>query len=259
MILDSVRTFSGRGSASRLDAIDPRCRVICALYLTLTVAAIGDALALAAGSILPLCLLCMDGRSGLRGMVRMLSGMNKVSMLALVFLPLTYPGNRVFMFFSVEGAYAALLIIWKLNIISVVILKMIASMGIAGVHDALAALRFPVKLRMLLLLTMRYVFLLADRMSSMVKAIDLRAPDMRGGKMYRAYACMVGTTLVHSADRAELASLAIGCRGGMNGFSQLVTRKWTRRDWVLCAIFALNSICLAVIALAGVPASPAGL
>jgi energy-coupling factor transporter transmembrane protein EcfT len=179
----------------------------------------------------------------------MLSSVNKVSVIALVFLPLTYPGNRIFMFFSVEGAYTALLIIWKLNIISVVLLKMVVSMGIAGVNDALAALRFPAKLRMLLLLTTRYVFLLADRMSAMVRAIDLRAPDTRGKKAYRTYACMIGTTLVHSADRAARASLAIECRGGMNGFSQIVIREWTRRDWALCTIFLLNSICLVILSL----------
>jgi energy-coupling factor transporter transmembrane protein EcfT len=248
MILDSVHAFSGRGNASRLDAIDPRCRVLCALCLAVTAAAVGGAPALAAGSVLPLWLLCVDGRSGILALARMLSGVNKVSVAALIFLPLTYPGDRVLMFFSVEGARAALLIIWKLNIISVVLLRMVASMGITGVNDALAALRFPVKLRMLLLLTTRYVFLLADRMSAMARAIDLRAPDIRGKESYRAHACMVGTTLVHSADRAERASLAIGCRGGMSGFSQSAVRGWTRREWALCALFLLNSICLAVLA-----------
>jgi energy-coupling factor transporter transmembrane protein EcfT len=217
------------------------------LCLAFTIAAVGGVPALAAGSVLPLCLLFMDGRSGLSALIRMLSGVNKVSVLAIIFLPLTYPGSRVLMFFSAEGARAALLITWKLNIISVVLLKMVTSMGMPGVNDALAALRFPLKLRMLLILTMRYIILLADRMSAMTRAVDLRAPDLKGGGVFRAYACMLGTTLVHSADRAERASLAMECRGGMNGFSGIAARGWTRRDLALCALFALNSVCLAVL------------
>jgi energy-coupling factor transporter transmembrane protein EcfT len=246
--LDTAGIFKESGIASKLDSIDSRCRVICAFCLALAAAAVDDTRALAFGSALPLCLLFMDGRDGLSHLVRMLVGVNKVSVLALIFLPLTYPGNRVMMFFSVEGAAMALLIIWKLNIISVTLLKMVASMGTIGVNEALAALRFPIKLRMLLLLTMRYVFLMADRMSTMTRAIDLRAPDIKGATACKAYACMVGTTLVHSADRAERASLAMRCRGGMNGFSQVLVRGWTWRESALCAAFSIYSMCVAAVA-----------
>jgi cobalt/nickel transport system permease protein len=179
----------------------------------------------------------------------MLAGVNKVSVLVLFFLPLTYPGDRVLVFFSADGMKMAILIIWKLNIISIPLLKMAASMGITGINDALAALHFPVKLRMLLLLTMRYVFLLADRMATMGRALCLRSPRMKGMQTYKAYACMVGTTLVHSSDRAERAALAIGCRGGMSGFSRPDRQVWTWREWALCAIFFLNSACLAAISI----------
>jgi cobalt/nickel transport system permease protein len=250
--LDSAGIFKDCEVASKLDSIDSRCRVICAFCFALAAAAASDPRALAFGSVLPLCLLFMDGRDGLSRIVPMLATVNKMSVLAIVFLPLTYPGHRVMIFFSVEGAAMAFLIIWKLNIISVTLIKMVASMGTAGVNDALAALRFPIKLRMLLLLTMRYVYLMADRMSTMTRAIDLRAPGIKGGAACRAYACMVGTTLVHSADRAERAALAMKRRGGMNGFSQSRPQLWTWRESVLCAAFFIYSACMA--ALIAIPA-----
>jgi energy-coupling factor transporter transmembrane protein EcfT len=245
--LDSAGIFEECVSKSRFDAFDPRCRVICAFCAALSIAALSGVHALAAGSVLPFFLLCIDGRSGFSRLAHMLSRVNKVSVFILIFLPLTYPGDRVLVFFSADGARAALIIIWKLNILSTVLLKMAASMGMTRINGALEALRFPLKLRILLLLTMRYIFLLADRMAAMGRAICLRSPEMKSVQAYKAFACMVGTTLVHSADRAERAALAMGCRGGLAGFSQSSGHRWTWKESMLCVVFFLNSACLAVI------------
>jgi energy-coupling factor transporter transmembrane protein EcfT len=245
MILDCASAFRERPAASKLDSIDPRCRVICAFCFAVAIAAVSDVKALALGSALPVFLLCVDGRGGLPRIARALVGVNKVSVLALIFLPLTYPGERMLVFFSADGAKMALIIIWRLNIISAVLIKMVASMGIGGVNGALTGLRVPLKLRTLLLLTARYAFLLADRMLAMTRAVGLRAPDIRGIPACGAYAGVVGATLVHSADRAERSALAIECRGGMSGFSQSRARAWTRRESALCAALLLYLACLA--------------
>jgi cobalt/nickel transport system permease protein len=241
MIIDSVKAFEAPPLPSRLDAFDSRCRVLCALAAVIVLAAIRNIHGLAAGSILPVILLCLDGRSKATILSRALLNVNKIGIFIWIFLPLTYPGERLWEIFSYEGLNAALIITWKLNLMSVIILRMVMSMGIPGIGDSLGRLGFPLKLRMLLLLTMRYVLLLSDRMATMWRAVCVRSNDIRGAAACRVFACMVGTTLIHSADRAERASLAMEHRGGMAGFSLSSEGAWAFRDSVMCAIFLLNS------------------
>jgi energy-coupling factor transporter transmembrane protein EcfT len=249
-MLNMVRVCGEAERKSRMDAIDPRCRIICAFCTALAVASLKGAPALAAGSMLPLFLLFLDGRGGVPSLAKKLSSANKAGLLVALFLPITYPGDRVLLFFSAEGVKTALFVIWKLNIVSVVILKMVASMGVARINDALGGLRFPVKLRALLLLTMRFVFLLAERMAAMDRAAGLRSRNARGLGAYKTYACMVGTTLVHSADRAERSSFAMDCRGGISGFGRSPLHKWGWGDFALCSLVLLNSAWLAALSAA---------
>jgi cobalt/nickel transport system permease protein len=250
VILDASE-FRDFAHKSRLDALDPRCRVICAFSCALVIASLRDAAALAAASILPLILLFFDGKLGLSCLAGRLLSANKISILVILFLPVAYPGERIFYLFSAKGLAAALLVIWKLNLISVVLLKMAASMGMTRISGAMEGLGVPLKLRVLLLLTMRYIFLLAERVATMGRAVDLRAGrgGNRGVSAYRAFAYMLGTTLIHSSDRAERAALAIGCRGGISGFSGLVGHRWTWRESSFCLIFLLYSALVIAISL----------
>jgi energy-coupling factor transporter transmembrane protein EcfT len=70
----------------------------------------------------------------------------------------------------------------------------------------------------------------------------MRSSDACGGiRAVRVYACVVATTLIHSADRAERASLAMARRGGTGGFLQQSESRWRMRDSCVCALFLLNS------------------
>jgi cobalt/nickel transport system permease protein len=240
----AVLQFQDAANPSLLDAIDPRCRVICSLLCAAALASVRNFPALTAGSALPLLLLCLDGRRGVSRIARVMLELNKLSVLVILFLPLTYTGERVLGIVSLDGVRMALVMVWKMNLISVVLLRMTVSMGMPLITDALGRLGLSEKLRMLLLLTMRYVFLLADRVGTMSTAVGLRAPNIRGAESYKAFAFMVGTTLVHSADRSERCSLAIGCRGGISGFSQLSGDRWMLKDTVICSIFFINSVCV---------------
>jgi cobalt/nickel transport system permease protein len=251
MIADTFLLRDDFVRASRLDALDPRCRMICAFSFALAAASLHDALALTAASVLPLLLLCLDGKRGLSYIAPRLLSVNKISILVILFLPVTYPGERIFYIFSAKGLETALFVIWKLNLISVVLLKMAVSMGITQMGGAMEGLCVPLKLRTLLLLTMRYIFLLSERVATMSRAVDLRMGEggNRGISAYRAFAYMVGTTLIHSSDRAERAALAIGCRGGISGFSGLAKSRWTWRESSFCLIFLLYSALMIAVSL----------
>jgi len=246
MIADSVN-FLETCPPSRLDAFDPRGRVVCALIAVMTLAAVRDAGSLAAGSVLPFLLLCVDWRARAAFLSRSVLNVNKIGIFICIFLPLTYPGERLWGIFSREGLTAALILVWKLNLMCVLLAQMVVSMGIPEIGNALGRLGFPLKLRMLLLLTMRYVLMLSVRMATMWRAVRIRSNDTGGLDAYRAFACMVGTTLVHSADRAERSAIAMRLRGGAEGFSQSSECRWTRIDSFLCAAFLLNSALILIL------------
>jgi cobalt/nickel transport system permease protein len=214
--------------------------VICALLLTVLLASARSLPGLLAGSGIPFLLLFTGN---LRELGRSLVHVNAVTVFVWILLPLTTPGPWS------EGLRLAFLLTCKLNLISVTLIRMIAELGMGRIDNVLGDFRLPEKMRVLLLLTMRYVLLLMDRTAAMTRAIRLRAPELRGKRLCSAFACMLGTTLIHSSDRAERSMLAIRCRGGMGGFSQCCPLRWGACDTLLCAFFALNAVVVLAVSL----------
>ena len=224
---------------TRLDFFDPRCRLLSAVALAAVLASVRSFPALLIGAPIPLVLFFSDRVSPL---AKTLLHLNAVSIFVCILLPLTYPGERIARIFSTEGLWLALLITLKLNLISVVLIRMVVSMGPERIDNVLSSLGFPEKLRVLLLLSMRSIFILTERVATTIRALHLRAPALKGVLMCRTFACMLGTTLIHSSDRAERSMQAIRCRGGLGGFSQCPPLRWHGTDTLLCLFFALNII-----------------
>lgn len=227
------RDFSER---SRLDVFDPRARLICAVMTAFAVSSLRGFIPAAMALAAPLLILASDGRRGFGKFLSALAAINRMSLLVCVFLPLTYPGPRAIGVFSPRGFETAALILLKLNVISAVTLKMAARMGIADADAALRGLGVPRKLRVLILMTARYVALLADRVSTMATAVRVRAPGLRGIASVHAAARVTGTTLIHCVDRADRAAMALRHRGGADGFC-LPAGRWAIADSLLCAAF----------------------
>jgi energy-coupling factor transporter transmembrane protein EcfT len=223
--------------------------VFCALALSAALASVQSFPGLLAGGAVPLLLLFTGSPLEL---ARALARVNAVTIFVWILLPLTVPGPRAAGVFSVEGLRLALLTTCKLNLISITLIRMVAALGMGRIDDVLGGFRLPKKMRALLLLTMRYVLLLTERVSTMTRAIRLRAPGLRGGRMCAAFACMLGTTLIHSSDRAERAMLAMRCRAGsdtfcLSGFSRCRPLRWRARDTALCLFFAANAALVAAV------------
>jgi cobalt/nickel transport system permease protein len=223
-----------------MDVFDPRCRVLCAMLLTGALASVRSLSGLLAGSAVPVLLLLLLFVRDPKELAKILIRVNAVTVFVWLVLPLSAPGGWT------EGLRLAFLVTYKLNAISVTLIPMIAELGMERIDGVLIAFRVPEKMRVLLLLTARYVFLLRDRLSAMTRAIRLRAPELRGRRLYAAFACMLGTTLIHSSDKAERSMLALRCRGGMGGFSQCRPLNWRWRDTSLCAFVTANVIVMCV-------------
>jgi energy-coupling factor transporter transmembrane protein EcfT len=235
------------GKPSRLDIFDPRCRVFCALALSAALASAQSLPGLFAGGLVPFLLL-FTGRPA--DLAKVLAHVNAATVFVWLLLPLTVPGARTMGVFSVEGLRLALLTTCKLNLISVTLIRMVAELGMGRIDNVLGDFHLPKKMRVLLLLTMRYVLLLMERVATMTRAVRLRAPDLRGGRMCSAFACMLGTTLIHSSDRAERSMLAMRCRAGsdtLRGFSQCCPLRWRACDTALCLFFAVNIAAVAAV------------
>jgi cobalt/nickel transport system permease protein len=217
--------------------------MLCAMLLSFVLASLQSLPSLLAGSVIPI-LLFLSG--DFRGLLKALLHVNAVTVFTWLLLPLTTPGPRVGGVFSVSGFYLALLITCKLNLISVTLIRMVVDLGMGRIDNVLGDLRIPEKMRVLLLLTMRYTLLLMERVSTMTRAMRLRAPMLKGKRMYSAFACMLGTTLIHSSDRAERSMQAMRCRGGLGGFSQCCPFLWRLRDTLLCVFFAANIVAILV-------------
>jgi energy-coupling factor transporter transmembrane protein EcfT len=230
-----------RERPSRLDIFDPRCRMLCALLLSVVLASLQSVPGLLMGSVIPL-LLFFAGDFG--ELMKALVHVNAVTIFTWLLLPLTAPGPRIGGVFSVSGFYIALMVTCKLNLISITLIRMVVDLGMGRIDNVLGDFCIPEKMRVLLLLTMRYTLLLMDRVSTMTRAMRLRAPMLRGKRVCSAFACMLGTTLIHSSDRAERSMRAMRCRGGLAGFTQCCPFRWRSCDTLLCLFFVANIIAI---------------
>ena len=233
----------GNEHSSPLDVFDPRCRVFCALAFSVALTSVKSLTGIFAGSLIPFLLL-FTGK--MKYLAKVLIHTNFITCFAWILLPLMTPGDRLWGLFSIPGIHLALSVTCKLNMISIVLVCMVAALGMGKINNLLGDFHITEKLRVLILLTMRYTFLLINQIAASMLAMRLRNPEP-GRRSLHTFACMLGTTLIHSSDRAERSMLAMRCRGGMAGFSQYSPMKWRPRDTLLTIFFALNIVLIIVL------------
>ena len=227
--------FSLTGVPSPLDAFDPRSRLLCALALSLVLSAMGDPALLLCAALIPLALiLCGPLRPLLRALLRL----NAAALVMALLLALTWPDRD-------EGLRMGLVITLRLNLVMILLLRLVAAMGPVKVDAALSRLGMPEKLRVLLLLTLRGIFLLMERFASALITVRLRAPRLKGTLNLKAFSCVVASSLLQASDRSERMTAALRCRGGLAGFHQTPPLCWRRRDTALCLLFAGDIAALA--------------
>ena len=233
---------------SPLDVFDPRARLLCALSLSAALSAVNDPVLLLCAAFIPLALVpCGPVRPLFRALLRL----NAAGLIMALLLALTYPDAALWGPFSREGLRVALTVLLRLNLIMIVLLRLVTAMGPERVDSALSRFGLPEKLRVLLLLTLRGIFLLVERFASTLRAVRLRAPRMKGTLKLKAFACMTASSLLQASDRSERMTAALRCRGGLAGFHQAPPLCWHGRDTALCLLFAGDIAALAWAAFCG--------
>ncbi len=234
---------------SVLHRLDPRVKILVALFLSIIVAC-GERLAPAVAGLLVTAGLVVFARMSMRAVLARLALVNGFMLLLWVVLPFSFPGEPVFTLGPLaatrEGVERALLISVKSNAIILACIALLSSMTLVTLGHALCHLRVPMKITQLLLLTVRYFRVIQHEYVRLRNAMKVRCFRPRTNwHTYRSYAYLVGMLLVMSYERANRIRAAMLCRGFKGTFWLLDHFAMAGRD------YAFLSVMVPVLALLG--------
>ncbi|MBQ7156050.1 MAG: hypothetical protein IJR85_10925 [Synergistaceae bacterium] len=178
--------------------------IFCALCYAFAVSVSSSLYVLLAESILPVILLCRK-----KFPLPYILKLNVINALMVITLALTWPDLR-------EGLMMGMVIAWRVNIIYVVFAALVFPLGLGAVYS----LAMPEKFRVLVILTVRGIFILRDSLDSALVSAKLRAPDAGLMMRLKIFAYVLGSVLIRSANRSERMTQAVELRGGFKGFMQ---------------------------------------
>ena len=160
--------------------------------------------ALILASILPLIFLFKDKK-----IFQLLTKINFINIIMIITLTLTWPNYC-------DGFTKGMLIALRVNMIYIVFVEYAE-----GIYEALIYLRLPEKLRVLIILTLRGIFILRERFDTALISVKLRAKKLN----LKNFAYITGSVLLQSSQRSEKILQAINLRGGFNGFMRSKNEK----------------------------------
>ena len=179
-------------------------RMIFALCYAFAVSVSGSAYALLAAAVLPVVLVCRRKLS-----LSPLRRLNMINLAVIITLALTWP-------VMTEGIIAGIVIALRVNMIYIVFAALVFPQGLSAIYG----LPLPEKLRVLIILTARGIFIMRDSLDASLRSAKLRAPDAGLMARVKIFAYVMGNVLVRSSVRGERMAKAIKTRGGFGGFAQ---------------------------------------
>lgn len=202
---------------SVIHRIDPRFRVVAAIFYSVAVAVVYSFPALTAAFSVFLALVAAAGLEP-RRVFRQLAVVNLFVLMFWIILPLTGGGS---VFYRVgplpihkDGIILAAQITLKSNAILMALIAMVSTMDFATLGHALNRLRFPGKLVFLFLLTYRYIFVIEQEFNRIWRAMKIRGfVPATSIHCYKSYAYLLGILFIRASDRADRVYRAMQCRG----------------------------------------------
>jgi cobalt/nickel transport system permease protein len=153
---------------------------------------------------------------------------------------------------SQEGIRLGVLVAGKGLAVVLVGLVLLTTAPLEVTLKAAHALRVPGLLVQLVLLSYRYLFLLADELTRLRVAVRTRGyRNAATWHSYRTVGNLAGTLLVRGSERAERVASALRCRGFDGRFRSLVEFHTTSRDVLAFVLLAL--LAGAVVWVGGLP------
>lgn len=229
---------------SFIHRIDPRIRVVLAALYAFVVAVCMTFPALI-GAFTTSWGLVLLARLPWKTLMRRLIMVNGFIGLFWLILPLTYGGELLFeiggLGFSRDGVLFAAILTLKSNAILLSLIALIATMPFVTLGQAMNRLCLPDKLVNLFLLTYRYIFVIEQEYTRIMRAIKIRGFVPRTSfHTYKTYAYVVGMLFVHASERAERVYDAMRCRGFRGKFYSLAGFRVTPAS----CVFAVAMACI---------------
>lgn len=202
---------------SPIHRLDPRCRVIVAVFFS-TWVAVADcftplllALALVTG-------LVIMAQLPFRDLLGRLAAIWLFLLLLWLVLPFTMPGTQWFrigpLAVTQQGMRMAALITLKTHVILLFFLSLVATLDFITLGHVLHRFRTPAKMIHLLLLTYRYLFVIQQEYRRLVRAAKVRGfKPATNLHTYRTYAYLIGMLFIRAEARAQRVFQAMRCRG----------------------------------------------
>lgn len=228
-------------TASFVSRLDPRWK-LAALLLATAVAATLRTLPTAALALVLALLLAAVARLPPRWYLQRLAALALFLLLFALPLPWLLDGDRRGpIHFSWYGVAVALLLCAKAVTIVTLFSIVLATAPLESTLKAAHSLRLPSLLVQLVLLSYRYLFVLADELARLRIALRVRGYRNRLSRhSYRAAGHVVGILLLRGGERAERIRQAMRCRG-FDGHFRALTTFHTRGADVLAFLLIAGS------------------
>jgi cobalt/nickel transport system permease protein len=232
---------------SPLARFDPRWKLVSLLTATI-VAALLRTLPASAIAFAATLLLALLARLPVRWLAMRLGSVSIFLLFFVVWLPFVH-GDPSWelgpLRLSNVGTVQALVLWLKALAIVTLMLVLWASSPLGATLKAAQALRVPGLAIHLVLLTYRYLFLLADELARLRIALRVRGYRPRGNvHSYRTLGRVSGVLLVRSQERAERVAQAMRCRGFDGRFRALTDFRSCWRDVVAALLIVTAATAL---------------
>lgn len=221
---------------SPLHRLDPRVKIIVALFFSVIVAVTDKYTSLLSALLFAVVIVAV-ARLKTKEIVSRLLVVNSFIFLLWLMLPFTFPGKNIYTLgplnISQEGIKHALLITIKSNSIILAGIALLSTSSIFNLVHALCHLHFPDKLTQLFFFTYRYIHTIHSEYIRLNNALKIRGfKPQTNLHTYKTYAYLVGTMLVRSYDRSKRVYDAMLCRGFKGKFWTLNHFVFKKSDFI---------------------------
>jgi len=221
---------------SPLHRLDPRVKIIVALFFSVIVA-VTDKYASLLSALLFAVVIVAVARLKTKEIISRLLVVNSFIFLLWLMLPFTFPGKNIYTLgplnISQEGIKYALLITIKSNSIILAGIALLSTSSIFNLVHALRHLHFPDKLTQLFFFTYRYIHTIHSEYIRLNNALKIRGfKPQTNLHTYKTYAYLVGIMLVRSYDRSKRVYDAMLCRGFKGKFWTLNHFVFKKSDFI---------------------------
>lgn len=227
---------------SVIHRIDPRFRVIAAVGYSFAIALCHEfAPLIFALAVSGVCILL--SRVSLTQVLKRLAIVNIFVLLFWIVLPFTFPGTRMYAVGPVDissaGIVFAAKITLKSNAILLALIALIATMSFATLGHSLSRLKLPEKLVFLLMITYRYIFVIAQEYQKIIRSIKIRGFKPKTTlHTYKTFAYVIGMLLIRASERADRVYNAMRCRGFKGTYYSLTDFRADAKSWIFIGVAA---------------------